>query len=77
MSALLKQKAKVGVATKERQSYEVADVFKRRAGPGGTFVNVPQQQRGPAEQKEGEWVRKIIKPKIIEEYPQRKMDKQD
>jgi len=35
MSALLKQKAKVGVATKPRKSFEVADVFKRMRGPGG------------------------------------------
>ena len=49
MSALLKQKAKVGVANKERKSYEVADVFKRRHGPGGTNINVPQQQRGASE----------------------------
>ena len=72
MSALLKQKAKVGVATKPRKSFEVLDVFKRMRGPGGSSQNVPQPNRSHEEQKEGERVKKVIKPKIIEEYRKRK-----
>ena len=76
MSALLKQKAKVGVATKPRKSFEVADVFKRMRGPGGFSQNVPQPNRSHEEQKEGERVRKIIKPKIIQEYLKKKEEEQ-
>ena len=76
MSALLKQKAKVGVATKPRKNFEVADVFKRMRGPGGFTQNVPQPNRSHEEQKEGERVRKIIKPKIIQEYMKKKEEEQ-
>ena len=69
MGALLKRKAKVGVATKPRKSFEVADVFKRMWGPGGFSQNVPQPNRNHEEQKEGERIKKIIRPKIIEEFP--------
>ena len=76
MSALLKQKAKVGVATKPRKSFEVADVFKRMRGPGGFTQNVPQPNRSHEEQREGERVRKFIKPKIIQEYMKKKEEEQ-
>ena len=38
MGALLKQKAKVGVASKERKTYDIADVFKRVKRPDGTVI---------------------------------------
>ena len=41
MSALLKQKAKVGVATKPRKLHDLADVFKKRPGPDGTVIKTP------------------------------------
>jgi len=37
---------------------------------------VPQPNRSHEEQKEGERVKKIIKPKIIEEYRKRKEEEQ-
>ena len=41
MVALLKQKAKVGVAQKPRKTYDVADVFKKHRGEDGktTLIN--------------------------------------
>ena len=77
MSALLKQKAKAGVATKKQEVYGIADVFMRRRNPDGSSQNIPRQPRGPSEQREGERVRKIVKPKIIQEYPKEKMDKHE
>ena len=47
-------------------------MFKRMRGPGGFSQNVPQPNRSHEEQKEGERVKKVIKPKIIEEYRKRK-----
>ena len=41
MSALLKQKAKVGVATKPRKLHDLADVFKKRPGPDGKVIKTP------------------------------------
>ena len=70
MSALLKQKAKVGVATKSRTSYDIADVFKRVKKPDGSYQNMPQEARDPEEMKEGHRVKKIVKPKVLEEYLQ-------
>ena len=68
MSALLKQKAKVGVATKERKSYDIADVFKKVKRPDGTVVKVPQEARSPEELKDGRTIKKIIKPKMLEKF---------
>ena len=68
MSALLKQKAKVGVATKERKSYDIADVFKRVKRPDGTVINVPQEGRSQEEVKDDRTIKKIIKPLILEKY---------
>ena len=64
------------MATKPRKSFEVLDVFKRMRGPGGSSQNVPQPNRSHEEQKEGERVKKVIKPKIIEEYRKRKDEEQ-
>jgi hypothetical protein len=47
MAALLKQKSKVGVATKPRKSYEHADVFKRFKQADGSSKAVLQVQVGP------------------------------
>ena len=68
MSALLKQKAKVGVASKERKTYDIADVFKRVKRPDGTVINVPQEGRSQEEVKDGRTIKKIIKPLILEKY---------
>ena len=68
MSALLKQKAKVGVATKQRKSYDIADVFKRVKRPDGTVVNVAQRERSQEEIKDGKTIKRVIKPLILEKY---------
>ena len=41
MSALLKQKAKVGVATKTRKLHDIADVFMKRPMPDGSVAKKP------------------------------------
>jgi hypothetical protein len=43
MAALLKQKSKVGVATKPRKTYEHADVFKRFKQADGSIRSVLQE----------------------------------
>ena len=48
MVALLKQKAKVGVARKERKTYEVADVFKKHQGEDGKTTLINQTKREPS-----------------------------
>ncbi len=68
MAALLKQKSKVGVASKPRKSYDHADVFKRFKQPGGLVKNVLQEFVGPEQQKEQQRIRKIVKPKIMEKF---------
>lgn len=66
--ALLKQKAKVGIASKTRKSFEHADVFQRFQQPDGTVRQEQVVQIGPEGHKEARRVTKIIKPKIIEKY---------
>ena len=68
MSALLKQKAKVGVATKPRKLHDIADVFKMRPGPKGTVIKTPVAIKDKDEVKQEREVPKIIKPKMIEKY---------
>ena len=68
MAALLKQKAKVGVATKPRKSFEVADVFKKVKKPDGTVVKSQVQVKDKEEVMQGREIRKIIKPKMIEKF---------
>ena len=68
MSALLKQKAKVGVATKPRKLHDIADVFKKRPGPDGTVIKTPVVIKDKDEVKQEKDARKIIKPKMIERY---------
>jgi hypothetical protein len=68
MAALLKQKSKVGVATKPRKSYEHADVFKRFKQADGSSKAVLQVQVGPEQLKEQQRLKKIVKPKILEKF---------
>jgi hypothetical protein len=68
MVALLKQKAKVGVATKPRRTYEIADIFKRVKLPDGTVKNAVSMQNLIDESKEQRSIKKIIKPKMMEKY---------
>jgi hypothetical protein len=68
MAALLKQKSKVGVATKPRKSFGHADVFKRFKQPDGSIKSVIQEQVGPEQVREQQRVRKIVKPKVMEKY---------
>ena len=68
MSALLKQKAKVGVATKPKKLHDLADVFKKRPGPDGTVIKTPVTIKDKDEVKQEREIRKIIKPKMIEKY---------
>ena len=70
MSSLLKQKAKVGVATKERKTFDVADVFKRVKKKDGTVLNIPQEHRPLEEFKEERKIQRVIKPKMLEKYDQ-------
>jgi hypothetical protein len=68
MVALLKQKAKVGVATKPRRTFEVSDVFKRLKQPDGSFKNAPSVQNLIDESKEQRYIKKIVKPKLLEKF---------
>ena len=70
MAALLKQKAKVGVATKPRKTFDHADVFKRFIKPDGSVRSVLQEFVGPDVVIEQQRVRKIIKPKMVEKFDQ-------
>ena len=49
MMALLKQKAKVGVATKPRRTFDIADVFMRVKQADGSIKQVQHEERGPDE----------------------------
>jgi hypothetical protein len=68
MVALLKQRAKVGVATKPRRTYDTADIFKRIKEPDGSVRNAVSMQNLVDESKEQRSIRKIIKPKVMEKY---------
>jgi hypothetical protein len=68
MAALLKQKSKVGVATKPRKNYEHADVFKRFKQSDGSIRAVIQEQVGPDQLREQQRIKKIVKPKILEKF---------
>jgi hypothetical protein len=52
MVALLKQKAKVGVATKPRRTFEISDIFKRIKLPDGSVRNAVSMQNLTDESKE-------------------------
>ena len=67
---MLKQKAKVGVATKPRKTFDHADVFKRFMQPDGSVRSVLQEFVGPDVVIEQQRVRKIIKPKMVEKFDQ-------
>jgi hypothetical protein len=68
MVALLKQKAKVGVATKPRRTYEISDIFKRIKMPDGSVKNAVSMQNLIDESKEQRSIKRIIKPKILEKF---------
>ena len=68
MAALLKQKAKVGVATKPRKSYEHADVFKRFKQADGSIKAVAQEIVGQDQLQEQQRIRKIVKPRMVEKF---------
>ena len=51
MDALLKQKAKVGVAQKQRKTYDVADVFKKHRNEEGKTTMINQTRREPSVQR--------------------------
>jgi hypothetical protein len=68
MSALLKQKAKIGVEQKPRRSVELSNVLKRFKHSEPVVYPPEQPLRGAEEPKEQKKDRKIIKPKMLDKY---------
>jgi hypothetical protein len=68
MSALLKQKAKIGVEQKPRKSVEVSQILKRRKLDEPVVYPPAEPAVGVEEPREQKKDRKIIKPKMIEKF---------
>jgi len=66
MSALLKQKSKIGVAVKPRTKYEVLDFDKKIKDNQGKFVVPGSKQISPEEEKWTSLGKKKIVPTILE-----------
>ena len=66
MVSLLKQKAKVGVAQKERKTYDLADVFKKHRDDDGKTTYINQTRREPSlTRKYGAKTGDKIKPEMV------------
>jgi hypothetical protein len=68
MSALLKQKAKIGVEQKPRKSVDVSSILKRRKVDEPVVYPPAELIGGSEEPKENKKERRIIKPKMLEKF---------
>lgn len=62
MVALLKQKAKITINRKERKTYDLADVFKKRKLNEEDLASSLLQPQATDEEKKGQKDKKKIKP---------------